>query len=626
MSSYEVFLSFRGPDTRNHFADFLYTMLIGVGIRVFRDEEELLRGSEILPHLTGAIQQSKISIPVISKEYASSRSCLMELVQMVECMDNNEQTIIPIFYHVNPSDVRKCTGPFELALDEPQKCALSRIGDLKGHHLLERSEVYHGKVIKEIVREVELKLKKRDLIVPKHLVGVDPHVQKIKAKLKFDYRNGQAVRIGNTREKVLIYGIPGVGKAVLAKCVYNELHHLYDACSFLEKIQEEIRDHGIVSVQNRLISHLHKTCAQQFDCSDHALTYIQSRFLAMKVILLLDDVKDHEQLSALVGELDWFGPGSTVIVTSRRKNVLQKVSGAGSCVLRTMKQDDALTLFCKHAFETDSPPEKFKQLATDIVATTDGLPLALQKVGESLFGQISKKVWTEKLTALEEAPDKSVQAALEKSYDTLEENEQKIFLDIACFLNGKDQRIPYYMWDDCKFFPTNSIISLQAMSLVEIGEDQRLCMHEILKTFGREIVKNESKDEPWRRSRLCNHEEALDVLKKRKGTKSVEALGLEFADGSEENIIFECDQFVGLQNLRFLKMDQADIRGNFRDHFLSLRWLDWRGCLTIIMDHLNLNLQNLVILDFSRSQVHKDWRGWELLQQVWNEFTIFKHF
>ncbi|XP_056172036.1 disease resistance protein RPP2A-like [Syzygium oleosum] len=152
-------------------------------------------------------------------------------------------------------------------------------------------------------------------------------------------------------------------------------------------------------------------------------------------------------------------------------------------------------------------------------------------------------------------------------------------------------------------------------SLVEIGEDKELCMHEILKTFGRKMVKNENQFEPCKCSRLCDHEDALHVLNNSKGTEKVEALRLEFGDGTEGNIFFGCDQFKGLQSLRFLKLDQADIRGNFADRLLSLRWLDWRGCPKIFDDQLDMNLKNLVILDLSWSPVDEDWRGWELLKK-----------
>lgn len=144
---YEVFLSFRGPDTRCSFADCLYTSLTDSGIGVFKDEEELERGEEIMPQLIQAIKQSKMSIPVISKGYGSSKSCLMELEQMVKCRDNESHIIIPIFYHVDPSQVRKCEGPFgkylggnkkrkiDGSIIDSWKSALRQIGNLKGHHL-----------------------------------------------------------------------------------------------------------------------------------------------------------------------------------------------------------------------------------------------------------------------------------------------------------------------------------------------------------------------------------------------------------------------------------------------------------------------------------------------------------
>ncbi|XP_048131559.1 disease resistance protein L6-like [Rhodamnia argentea] len=581
----KVFLSFRGPDTRRHFSDFLYNMLTNAGIGVFRDEEGLEGGKEITPQLIQQIKQSKISIPVISKEYASSKSCLVESEQMVECLDKKNHIIIPIFYYVDPSDVRYCKGSFESAFlkhknrgtNDSQinswKSALQRIAELSGHHLHEKSEMYHAEATKQIIREVQQILKTKDLIVMAPLVGVDSHVQEIMAKLKFDCGNGRAVKIGDTSEMVLIYGIPGVGKTVLAKCVYNKLHRLYDACSFLEKIQQEIEDKGIVSVQNQLISDLHNRNAPEFKYSDDALNYMQSWFHAKKVILL-DDIKDHEQLSALVGDLDW------------------------------------------HAFEEDSPPEKFKEESIRIAAATHGLPLALEGVGKSLLKRNNKRAWNQTLATLEVAPHESVWKAFSKSYETLKRNEQEIFLDIACFFNGKDKRIPYYMWDDRNYMPALSIPSLHARSLVEIGENKEICMRGILKKFGREIVESEYKREPCKRRRLCDCEEALDVLRGGKGTLYVEALRLKFAGRSKGNISFECDQNDGLQNSRFLKLDQADIRGNFGNRLFSLRWLDWQRCPKIFDDHLIQTWQNLVILDLSESQVDKYWSGWELLAVV----------
>ncbi|KAF7849671.1 hypothetical protein BT93_L0407 [Corymbia citriodora subsp. variegata] len=639
---YEVFLSFRGPVMHRGFADFLYSSLTGVGIHVFGNKEELERGKEIDSQPTQAIEQSKVSIPVISNEYVSSESCLPELNQMVECMDSKNRIIIPIFYYVDPSDLRHCTGPFEKALGEHKKrdrdgnllnhwmSALRRIGELKGHHLHERNEGSHGEFVKQIVHQVQQKLKKQDLIVTKQFVRVNSHVRDIMAKLKVDYLRGQPFKIGDTGVEVLgIYGMPGVGKTVLAKYVYNQLYHLFDACSFLGEIQAEINHHGIVSVQNKLISDLDEGNAKKFDRSEEALSHIRERFCAMKVLVLLDDVYNDEQFRAIVGDLDGLCPGSRVILTSQRQDVLRNIKGAESLVLEPMKPDEALKLFCRHAFGMNSPRKEFKKLSTDIVAATGRLPLALEVTGSSLFLIKSKKAWRETLTALKVSPHKRVQAALEKSYADLDTNAREIFLDIACFFTGMDERIPYYMWDDLKYSPSSMIPALQARSLVKIREDRirvhttrpmheikigearKLFMHEILKKFGWEIVKNENRNEPCNRSRLWDHEEALSVLNRKEGTQNVKALGLKFP-----NILrttFQCDRFNGLQNLRFLKLDRANIYENLGDRLSSLRWLDWGGCPSFEVQLLNLNWQNLVILDLSGSQVDKDWSGWELL-------------
>ncbi|PKI79525.1 hypothetical protein CRG98_000094 [Punica granatum] len=103
---YEVFLSFRGADTRDGFTDFLYTSLRDAGVDVFRDNEELHVGEEIGPQLLDRIERSKISIPIFSKNYASSKWCLREFACMMECRKRMKQTVLPIFYDVTPNEVQ----------------------------------------------------------------------------------------------------------------------------------------------------------------------------------------------------------------------------------------------------------------------------------------------------------------------------------------------------------------------------------------------------------------------------------------------------------------------------------------------------------------------------------------
>ena len=102
---YDVFLSFRGEDTRNKFTDHLYVNLKRRGITAFRDDPQLKRGTAISPELLSAIEQSRFAVVVISPNYASSTWCLLELAKIVQCM-GERGGILPIFYEVDPSDVR----------------------------------------------------------------------------------------------------------------------------------------------------------------------------------------------------------------------------------------------------------------------------------------------------------------------------------------------------------------------------------------------------------------------------------------------------------------------------------------------------------------------------------------
>ena len=86
--TYEVFLSFRGEDTRHGFTDHLYQALISHGIHTFRDDEELERGGGIASDLQKAIEESKNFVIILSPNYANSRWCLGVLMRR----DNSRAT------------------------------------------------------------------------------------------------------------------------------------------------------------------------------------------------------------------------------------------------------------------------------------------------------------------------------------------------------------------------------------------------------------------------------------------------------------------------------------------------------------------------------------------------------
>nr|XP_048330799.1 disease resistance protein RPV1-like [Ziziphus jujuba var. spinosa] len=129
-TQHDVFLSFRGSDIRSNFKGHLYKALDQKGIHTFVDEN-LDKGTEISPTLITAIRKSKISIIIFSKHYAYS------------------PLVWPVFFYVNPSEVRNHRGNFGIALAKYKgsskikykeklpnwKATLTKASNLAGWHL-----------------------------------------------------------------------------------------------------------------------------------------------------------------------------------------------------------------------------------------------------------------------------------------------------------------------------------------------------------------------------------------------------------------------------------------------------------------------------------------------------------
>ena len=148
---YDVFLNFRGSDTRRSFTDHLYAALKRKGIFTFRDNEKFERGKYISTALLKAIEESRFAIVIFSINYASSTWCLDELSKIVKCMKEIGLTVFPIFYDVDPCDVRKQMGTFGQAFNQHAECfkenmekiktwrsALREVANLSDWHLQDR--------------------------------------------------------------------------------------------------------------------------------------------------------------------------------------------------------------------------------------------------------------------------------------------------------------------------------------------------------------------------------------------------------------------------------------------------------------------------------------------------------
>ncbi|XP_039165324.1 disease resistance protein RPV1-like [Eucalyptus grandis] len=612
-NAYEVFLSFRGKDTRKGFTNYLYSSLVDAGIHVFKDNNELRVGEEIGAELLCSITQSTISIPIISENYVSSKWCLRELVHMLKCKRSKGQIVLPIFYKMEPSQVRHPTGRLREAIEAHKKNteeiivkeweeALKEVSSLKGWESEKIDNGHEGALVKIVVRKVMAELKRLFLLnVPKQLVGIDDHVEQIMSRIDAKF-NGTRI-IG-------IYGMGGIGKTTLAKVLYNKLSSHFENRSFVANIRETSQCKGTEFLQKLLISDI---VGSSIDVSniDEGVDIIKCQFASKKVLILLDDVDDRTHLNALIKDGNWFELGSIVIITTRSKRILDEARASYMYQLNELSFDQSLILFSRHAFRNDFPHSYYEAISSEIVSTTGGLPLFLEVVGSFLCGK-KEEVWKDTLKKLKKVPDKTVQEKLKISYEALDDEEQQIFLDIACFFIGSRKQNPTYMWDACSFLPGRGIEVLSLMSLIKIDKEGELMMHDQLRDLGREIVRLENPRKPQRRSRLWNSEEALDVIDRNRGTRKIEALSLgKYGMGRT----YAAKQLKKMTNLRFLQADGVDFIGDFQSLLPKLRWLQWKGCPSNFAAD-NFHPKKLAVLDLSNSAISEDWGGWDSLKNA----------
>ena len=118
---FEVFISSRAEDTLDGFTDHLYAALNQKGILTFRDKKTLERGESISTEILKAIEESRIAIVILSRNYANSTWCLDELSKIIECSEVMGMTVLPVFYDVDPADVRRQKGTFGIAFAEHEE-------------------------------------------------------------------------------------------------------------------------------------------------------------------------------------------------------------------------------------------------------------------------------------------------------------------------------------------------------------------------------------------------------------------------------------------------------------------------------------------------------------------------
>ena len=394
--------------------------------------------------------------------------------------------------------------------------------------------------IKRILKEISSTTSNRtQLFVAKYPVGIDSRVEEI--ELLLDTKSNGVRMLG-------IHGLGGVGKTTIAKAVYNRIFDRFDRSCFLENVREKSwTTNGVIQLQETLLSMILQDTHLKVDNVPKGIELIIDRLCHTRLLLILDDVDESNQIESLLGRCDWFSSGSRIIVTTRDKQVVTTL-GKDHLVYKVKKlnQCEAHELFSLHTFQMNKPGEDYLEVAKQIIHYANGLPLALKIIGSDLCGK-SIHEWENALEKYKNIPHKTIQEKLKISYDGLEKTEKDIFLHVACFFKGFEKDYVTNILETCNLYPRDGICKLIDKCLITVNQWGILLMHDLLQQMGREIVQQEFED-PENHSRIWRYEDAYAVLTR----NMVQILLLHFSFFQ----IFFCFKF---QNLLLKKIIQSNL-------------------------------------------------------------------
>ncbi|KAK9949759.1 hypothetical protein M0R45_005275 [Rubus argutus] len=434
--------------------------------------------------------------------------------------------------------------------------------------------------------------------VEENLVGIESRVEAVNSLLCAGLNEIQFIGI---------WGMGGIGKTTIAKILFDRISHQFDFSSFLSNVRNNEEKSGLVHLQEKLISRILGKETKICDVHEGA-TMIKRLLYHKKVLLILDDVNHLRQLKYLAGKQEWFGFGSIIIITTRDEHLLVKHGVTRRFEVQGLHTDEALQLFCRHAFEKDKPEPSYLVLSNHVVNYAKGLPLALEVLGSFLHGR-GPSAWENALGKLREVCNAEIFETLKISYDGLDDKEKNIFLDIACFFIGNDKVDVTELLDSFGFYATIGLDVLVERSLLTISDAGTLEMHDLLQEMGLEIVRRESPDEPGKRSRLCSLGDVDHVLSKNTGTEAVQGILLGSADSADTGLHLNAKSFSMMKKLRLL-MIQNHVHLSDDLEYLSseLRILQWWGFPLQSLTSL-CNLEKLQEIEMRHSQIEYLWKG-----------------
>jgi energy-coupling factor transporter ATP-binding protein EcfA2 len=349
--------------------------------------------------------------------------------------------------------------------------------------------------------------------LPKLVIGLDEAIANVKGKIVDNHM-------------LVVVGMGGIGKTTLVKKLYHQIHVDFKKASFLENV----KDRDIVEVKKKIIMDLR---GLKLEDPTTYLRYFEECWTEMKVLVVIDDVKETQIIELLGKNIDGIKRnenGSRIIMTGRNwKDFEYVIPKDGKFEMDGLNEKQAMELFSWKAFRQSTPCDDFASITNEVVDACQGLPLSLEVTGSWLSTKRNPQEWKEGLSQLKKAKpfggdrieNDKLWGRLRICYIDLAYEEREMFLDIACFFSEYNSKFEtgvtiqkaLQIWNvPLQYSSMSSLQNLKDRSLVKVNDKGYLVMHDQLRDMGRQIVKEASKYEHRKQSRIWDKEDAKEVL------------------------------------------------------------------------------------------------------------------